>query len=378
MDTARRTIDTQVQFWALLGPSLLLLSLSVLLFKVSPHWYIPVSAVMGIPLCVKWHMKGMTAALSCLLLLTGVGYQNLELGDLYWHVGLALAMAFSFIILTLSWEEAQGLVRHLQLESESRLDNLALLDEKWRKAEEAWCGERREAEATSATLSQELEKVQEDRQTFYKLAQLARDELVHVRAQHDQLVQEVLYKKQQFAQLSERLDEAEETIQEFVDADAEKKLSVLVERLTLAEKETQALQIAKNSLEEQLKEIRERLWVSERKLESSKKVDSGPSDGNENIRCIEAMYNQLKGQFEEKRMALDDARRELFHSREALLARQKEESEEQLGESIVDRSLQQALLELERQYAHMERLYEEEIDGLKDLVAHLLKEMTGR
>ena len=45
------------------GHFLFLLSIAVLLFKVSIHWYFPVSAIIGIPLCVKWKMKGMAVAL---------------------------------------------------------------------------------------------------------------------------------------------------------------------------------------------------------------------------------------------------------------------------------------------------------------------------
>ena len=170
MDAVGRKIENQVQFWSILGPFLVLLSITVLLFKVSVHWYFPMSALIGVPLCVKWKMKGMAIALGCLLLLSGIGYQNLELDDRYWHVGLALTMAFSFIVLTLSFEEAQGLVNKLQIESKSRLDNFALLDEKWKIAEQEWTGEREKFRFEAASLNQEVAKIQEDKQIFYKLA----------------------------------------------------------------------------------------------------------------------------------------------------------------------------------------------------------------
>lgn len=249
MDIVGRKVESQVQFWALLGPSLVLLSIAVLLFKVSVHWYFPVSALVGIPLCVKWKMKGMVAALCCLFLLSGIGYQSLELDDRYWHVGLAITMAFSFIVLTLSLEEAQGLVNKLQLESQSRLDNFALLDEKWKVAEQEWAFEKEKSRTEVATLTQEVGRLQEDKQTFYKLAQLAKDELVQVRGQHDQLLQDLLYKKQQIAQLHERLEETEITIQGFVNSDAEKQNQALTELLASSEKEKELLK-AKVALSE--------------------------------------------------------------------------------------------------------------------------------
>jgi chromosome segregation ATPase len=246
VDVIGRKVESQVQFWSLLGPLLILLSIAVLLFKVSTHWYFPVSALIGIPLCVKWKMKGMAAALCCLFLLSGIGYQHLELDDRYWHVGLALAMAFSFIVLTLSLEEAEGLVNKLQLESQSRLDNFVLLDEKWKGAEQEWISEKEKAKSEMTFLTQEVAKIQEDKQTFYKLAQLAKDELVQVREQHDRLLQDILYKKQQIAQLHERLEETEMTVQGFVNSDAEKQIQTLTDRLTdlECEKETLKAKIA--------------------------------------------------------------------------------------------------------------------------------------
>lgn len=272
MDVVGRKVENQVQFWSLLGPFFVLLSIAVLLFKVSPHWYFPVSALIGIPLCVKWKMKGMATALCCLFLLAGISYQDLELDDRYWHVGLSLAMAFSFIVLTLSLEEVEGLVCKLQLESQSRLDNFLLLDEKWKSAEQEWSFEKEKSKIEVASLTQELTKIQEDKQTFYKLAQLAKDELIQVRGQHDQLLQDLLYKKQQIAQLYERLEETEITIQSFVNSDSEKQILALTDciacleqeketfkaKVVLAQKEERTCQVDKENLRQELLACQER------------------------------------------------------------------------------------------------------------------------
>ncbi len=242
MDVLEKKIENQVQFWSLLGPFLILLSVTVLLFKVSSHWYFPVTALIGLPLCVKWKMKGMAAALSCLLFFSVLAYQNLELDERYWHVGMVLAMAFSFIVLTLSLEEVQNLVDKLQLESQSRLDNFLRLDEKWKSAEQEWSHERTDFKTEIQSLTQEAARIQEDKQTFYKLAQLAKDELTQVRSQHDLLLKELFYKKQQIAQLHERLEETEITIQGFVNTDAEKQLQQLTDQLTLLEREKDRLE----------------------------------------------------------------------------------------------------------------------------------------
>ncbi|MFI0435785.1 MAG: hypothetical protein ACH350_08710 [Parachlamydiaceae bacterium] len=249
MDVVERKVENQVQFWSLLGPFFVLLSIAVLLFKVSAHWYFPVSALIGLPLCVKWKMKGMAAALGCLFLFAGISFQTLELDDRYWHVGLSLAMAFSFIVLTLSLEEVQGLVGKLQLESHSRLDNFLILDEKSKAAELAWSFEKEKIKGEIGELTLELTRTQEDKQNFYKLAQLAKDELIQVRSQHDQLLQDLLYKKQQIAQLYERVDETEMTVQEFVNSDSEKQIQTLKELNHSLEREKETFKAQVNVLQ---------------------------------------------------------------------------------------------------------------------------------
>ena len=241
MEAVGKKVETQVQFWTLLGPFFVLLSIAVLLFKVSPHWYFPVSALIGIPLCVKWRMKGMAISLGTLFLLAGLSFQYLELDDRYWHVGLSLAMAFSFIVLTLSLEEAQGLVSKLQLESQSRLDNFLLLDDKWKAAELNWFQEKEKSKIEVEALTQEIGLVQEGKQTFYKLAQLSKEELIQVREQHDHLLQDLTYKKVHISQLQERLEETEMTVQEFVNSDSEKKIQSLTLNLNSLERETETL-----------------------------------------------------------------------------------------------------------------------------------------
>lgn len=302
MDVLERKVENQVQFWSLLGPFLILLSTAILLFKVSVHWYFPVSALIGIPLCVKWKMKGMAAALSSLLFFSVLAYQNLELDERYWHVGMALAMAFSFIVLTLSLEEVQHLVGKLELESQSRLDNFLKLDEKWKEAEQTWSGEREKTQAEVDVLAQEMTKVQEEKQTFYKLAQLAKDELVQVRVQHELLLKELFYKKQQVTQLHERLEETEMTVQGFVNSDAEKQIQHLTEnvahleqeketakaQMILAQKEYRECLQEKEQCWQELQEIqeREKRLLAEQQQNQQDKQDQQEALQDQQKRCI--------------------------------------------------------------------------------------------
>jgi chromosome segregation ATPase len=391
VDVVGKKVESQVQFWSLLGPFFVLLSITVLLFKVSPHWYFPVSALIGIPLCMKWKMKGMAVALTCLFLLAGINYPSLELDDRYWHVGLSLAIAFSFIVLTLALEEVQGLVGKLQLESQSRLDNFLLLDEKWKMAEQEWSLQSERSKNEIATLTQEVAKVQEDKQTFYKLAQLAKDELVQVRGQHEQLLQDLLYKKQQIAQLHERLEETEMTIQGFVNSDAEKQIQTLTERLTylereketfkakiaLAQEEGQTYLTERAHLERELQacQEREKLCMTDRQHNQQERQDQQNAflslQGKcalleqekhswsqaqakwqqqcEQLRHLETQYRQTIEHSQRKIQDLEMKLLEGERQKEALLSRQKQLEEEKYQIESQLKNYQQQLLQQHQQ-----------------------------
>lgn len=255
MNSAEQRVENQVQFWSLLGPFLFLISIGILLFKLSTHWYFPLSAIIGIPLCVKWKLKGMAAAIGCLLVLSLISYQDLNLGERYWHVGMALALTISFIILTLSLEEVEGLLGKLQRESQSRLENFLRLDDTTKKSEEAWIEEKNALNTQLMALTQDLAIAQEDKQIFYKLAQLSKDELLQIRNQYDLLQTELVYKKQQISQLNEKLEETELTLQDFIDTDAEKKIQQLMEEVRAFQQQEKVLQSQLEEAQKQLVEI---------------------------------------------------------------------------------------------------------------------------
>ena len=146
-------------------------------------------------------------------------------------------MAFSFIVMTLSLEEVQGLVAKLQLQSQSRLDNFVLLDEKLKNAEVEWGVERERLKTEAASLIAEVTRAQEEKQTTHKIAQLSKEELILIRGQHEQLLQDLHYKKMQIAQLQERLEETELSLQDFINSDGEKQIITLTGQVVSLERE---------------------------------------------------------------------------------------------------------------------------------------------
>lgn len=226
-----KKIEGQVQFWSLLGPFLILVASAILLFKFSEHWYLPLGVLVGLPLCVKWHTKGLVAALVTLISLFLLNYTQIDLEERYWHLGMGIAMALSFIILTLSLEEVQILVNKIQVESQSRLDNFLRLDENIKESEQLWSAEKEKLSSQVEELSKELAQKKEDSHTYQKLVYLAKDELIALRNQYELVVEDSIYKKQHIAQLQERIDENEMTIQNFVNTDSERRIKNLTAEL---------------------------------------------------------------------------------------------------------------------------------------------------
>lgn len=233
LETSEEHVERHVQFWTLIGPFLFLAAIGILLFKVSTHWYYPLSAVIGIPLCVKWKTKGMAAALACLFVLALLAFRHVNFGEQYWHVGMTLSMAFSLIVLTLSLEEVEGLLGNLKRESRSRLDNFLHLNESLKTAEQTWEAEKKELMTQLSILTQENSRISEEKLTFYKLARLAKEELTQLHQQHQNLLLELVYKKQQVAELNEKVEETELTIQDLLNSDNHSQIQLLTEQLAL-------------------------------------------------------------------------------------------------------------------------------------------------
>jgi hypothetical protein len=277
VNVAEKKVERQLQFWAILGPFVLLLSLFILLFKVSDNqWYFALSSVVGIPLCLKWKMRGLAGSLLFLFCMTLLSYQDIPLEERYWHIGMSMALALSFVILTLSIEEVQGVLGELQNESQSRLEHLFKLDEKLKAVHQESSLEKDKLLFQIKAVSQELAVAQEEKKTFEKLSHLAKEELLTFRGEHEKLLQDLIEKKISANALQERIDEMEETIQGFVNSDPERQMQTLVEQLALSEQTLQKLTEQNNLLNKQLESLgqeREFLQAKLQELED-KALDS--------------------------------------------------------------------------------------------------------
>lgn len=252
----KEKIEQQVHFWSVLGPFIILLSLVILVFKVSSdQLHFPLAALVGVPMCLKWRVKGLACALTMLLGLLFYSYSDLPLEDRYWHVGMAIAFAVSFVILTLSVEEVQSIVNGLQTESKSRLDHLFRLDEKLKSSQQTWSQEKQELVTRLEIATQEAAAVQSEQYTYQKLASLAKEELVSFRSEYERVLQNLHSKNEQLTALNERFYETETALQNLSKVETEQQRQELIRTLTLSQEELLALKEQQDVLENTIKQI---------------------------------------------------------------------------------------------------------------------------
>lgn len=143
----------------------------------------------------------------------------------------------------------------------------------------------------------------------------------------------------------------------------------------------QEIERLENSLQSALQEL-ENARAAEAQEAAAKPVEesSGQNWALENSlrRRAEGMYLQLKEQFNEKSLILDDTRRELFHTQENLLRLQRSLREvEQFGPHPQVHSLTQYILKMQNYFERREKNYQSEIDTLHEIITRI-QEMGDR
>lgn len=275
-----------VQFWTMLGPLLIIGALITSLVKETSGYYlvIPIIGLIGIPLCWRWKMTGLTASLLMLFMGLAVVYGRLPIEDRFWEVGMAMAFALGFVITTLSLEEAETIVDTIQVESHSRLQNLWRLDERLRQSRANWEEEYYKVVDELQAQTREGGEKEARINSYEKMMGLARRDLDQAQAQQEKLAGKLQEKQEELRNLSEGQPEDEK--------------------------------------------LRHRI----RELKDELKVTRSQDPHWSELQRTRGMCQQLRGQFEEKSQVLDQTRQKLFQAREQYLVLQKEMEEQQLQE----------------------------------------------
>lgn len=215
MNTTEKKQERQVQVWALIGPLLMMLALLLIIFKAPiNHLNLPLMALIGIGLCWKWKLKGLAVSIGLLAAVIVYQYAGIPVEDRLWHIGIALAISLTFVVTALSFEEIEAIIKSMDVESNSRLDNLLQLDEKLKAAQDTYQAEAKQWALKTDVQQMETANIRARLESYEKLISIAREELVDTHSQQEKLLEELFQKKHEVALIHERLDSAQNEIKD--------------------------------------------------------------------------------------------------------------------------------------------------------------------
>lgn len=405
--------DEQVRFWAVLGPFIMLMTLFVMVIRSAPEdLYLAVTALVGIPVCWKWKHTGLALAFAFLGFGLVFSLIQAPIEERFWYFGISLAIGMAFIVTSLSLEEVTSIISKLQFESKSRKDHLWSLDERYQLAKAAWEKEKlsfnkeinqklTEIVVLRSQLKQEDEnkvsqnndQIEQYRKNYFRLEselQYAKNKqqqteiesanLKRLAAQHETELREQKQKESELLNKIDVLEIAKKHLLSTLNSEKTSIANVLIENRKMSEELAgqEDLQHQIQQLKDAIQEKNEAVAVLQNEIiEKSTQIEGA----NQHFECItvpkdpfEPLYKQLRDQFIEKTSLLEQTRKELFKSKEALLtliAHHKEKINEMENTALV-----QLESEYRAEIVFLEealKANQEEIEDLYVLVSSLMK-----
>ena len=189
----------QVKLWAIVGPLICLFSLFVVAVKNSQvPFYLPLSLLIGMPVCWRWRLWGWGGMTLFLLGCLTYEYHQIPLEDRFWLIGISFSSSLALLITALSFEEVETQIESLWVESRSRLENLWKVDERKQAIEEEL-----------AASKDEVKNLKFKVRSFQKLVDLSTEEMHAARVNYERSINELEQLKDENAKLMDLLEKVE-------------------------------------------------------------------------------------------------------------------------------------------------------------------------
>jgi chromosome segregation ATPase len=218
----KTNIKRKIQFWGILGPSLIILTLLISVLNTSlESLYLPIAITCGLPLCLRGRMRGALMAIALLfsLLLLTLSITTPE--EPLWHAGVALTLSLAFIVTSLSTEEAFDLIKGLQTESKSRLQHLLRLDSEFKVSREKLSRLQERVTTQTQLISQTAQHDETCSEDHKKVVYALNKKIQAQGQQHTQLCKDIIAVKESEASLRygyEKLSQEKEQYKEEIEA----------------------------------------------------------------------------------------------------------------------------------------------------------------
>ncbi|MDR3624853.1 MAG: hypothetical protein P4L16_06930 [Chlamydiales bacterium] len=346
-------VEKRIEFWAALGPFIILSAFLIGVFRLSPQLFLmPAMSLVVLPICWKWDWKGLYWSLALLfcvclfILVEGTFYERI------WGLSIAVVLSAGLVVTLFSFSEVKKIALLFHNEARSQLEENVFLKENLQEVLEEY---KRELVGVAEEVLQKNNELAKLRIKFRvqekDLLQLEKSKSLLIvekenvlAAQQDRdLIYASLLKKEKSAQ--EALQATITGIQNERDLIA-KDLESCMNEIALLKSE-RVIDVAIPSKEEDI----ELLYAEIKALKEK-----------------DAMYKQLRVQFEEKSQVLSQTRVELFELEGKYLALQKEVQEGLFSDDSYLKRLVKLIHIQEKEKTSLER----EVNTLQEIISELM------
>ncbi|MBJ7449335.1 MAG: hypothetical protein JHC93_03125 [Parachlamydiales bacterium] len=321
MSGVAKQIESKMQFWALLGPCILMLTLLVAAIK--PHestHYLPLFTVMGIALCWLFPSKGLWFTLCAMMVFLALAWMKIPQQERFWQLGLYFALALGFVVTSLSLEEMRFSVLELKKEHSFHLSHNEKLGEALQIAQDQWQLERADVDMRIHALFRDNQSCYEKIQGLNQTIQLYQEQFQELQLQKETLHQDHLTVQQQLLETRMQLPNEEQK-----------------ERWQLLEMAVEKLQVEVAQKNEQVTLNQQLLAEKEQTINS---LDQTCTQLQQSLKQLEQRADSL----EEQKLSLSQAHTALTMEWEEI-QKQKIQAEEALAQALVKTEVQDVVTE---------------------------------
>lgn len=374
-----RSPHDRLWWWALLGPSLLILSLLALGLRAGgPMASLPIVVAIALPVCSRYGLKGLVVSIALLVIEMAVDCRALHPSERIWHMGIGAAIGLALLLVVLGREEVQAVYESLAEAAKAAREVQSL----------------RLNLARAKDRLEQLQRQMEQALAWEKLAQDRASQIQQMEEREGQLRAEVrgLYEQLEEARrevaLLSHLKESESRLQrelERLNGDlqtATNRLKVITElegRLEMAQRhlrEGEAERVHEaESLRGTIHDLRAEVAARQEESERLRgQLRDQCSTAEAQVTRAVDRYKQLRGQFQEKGEVLHQARVSVWQVETRLEGLLRDQAEQAVNELLIQEGLVAEVSELQKECDSKDH----EIGQLEELVSELLTELKRR
>ena len=429
--------DETIQFWNLIGPLFIILTLFLTSFSPNPNKDLFLLSILGLFLCWKKGKRGFFYSILFLSVISCIKHIQISSGHL-WQLGIETSIFFGFIISYYSLEQTSEYIDLIDVNKSKYNEGMDKLKEELQKEEDFHQRQHKNFKFEIDRANLLLEEKKKEIESFKNLAQNLRATIKENESQRSVDISFIKDKEHRASILRQDIEDMKEHILTLENQEELfQKNKKLLNELELLRKEKEESYVINQSLSKMLaKEIEikkqldkdnkylvETINISENKILSmqstisnlkesiekdkkegmgSTKIDATVEQKNQYKKLLsqyekkyqefikqQSLYKQIRKQFDDKNIVLSETRKELFLAKEEIGKIEKEKELKDLDQSPEVRDLyiqigefEEKIVSLEEENSNMQdiisiSLNKQPKQNVKEINSNLKKKMEG-